>query len=113
MSYASGDEFCYIEEKDGILVLSKTFKGRWVVSRVCCRELEGGSDKAEQRRRRRHLVMSYASGDEFCYIEEKDGILSSLAKRSKAAVTRRSSVEGGGTTMPEEKIVDTKKSHNS
>ncbi|CAN7030250.1 unnamed protein product [Brassica oleracea var. botrytis] len=28
-------------------------EGRWVVSRVCCRELEGGSDKAEQRRRRR------------------------------------------------------------
>ncbi|KAL0667291.1 hypothetical protein Bca4012_029995 [Brassica carinata] len=27
--------------------------------------------------------MSYASGDESCYIAEKDGILSSLAKRSK------------------------------
>ncbi|KAG2288994.1 hypothetical protein Bca52824_048598 [Brassica carinata] len=30
------------------------------------------------------LVMSYASGDESCYIAEKDGILSSLAKRSKS-----------------------------
>ncbi|CAN6834568.1 unnamed protein product [Brassica oleracea] len=33
------------------------------------------------------LVMSYASGDESCYIAEKDGILSSLAKRSKILIS--------------------------